>query len=295
MKKYLLLLLPLQAMAQADADSNNWFRIQTNFMENPATVGENGKNIVKLDYAFNSPSDEASSIAFQTGLRNSKHSFGILANASVKDIKSIISHYYASYSYKLIDDQRGRLQIGLNAGIVRKVVDFNKITTGDMIFPRSGFLTPTGETNYTHLVSKFNTNLGLFWQKKNWYAGSSLQNVLEPNLSHFDKKAPLYRVWQNDIGYLHRINPKLKLTGMLHTETNRFYTLLRPGLMLLYKDKWYAQAEASLQQLYMFKMGRYSYNRWRWQMQFDRNGLSNVLPKNRVSFNVSRSLQKKQK
>ncbi len=82
---------------------------------------------------------------------------------------------------------------------------------------------------------------------------------------------------------------------MLHTETNRFYTFLRPGLMLLYKDKWYGQAEASLQQLYILKLGRYSYNRWRWEVQFDSNGLSNVFSKNRVSFNLSCSLQKKQK
>ncbi|MSQ78595.1 MAG: hypothetical protein EXR21_02810 [Flavobacteriaceae bacterium] len=66
MKKYLLLLLPWQAMAQADADSSNWFRINTNFIENPATVGENGKNILTFDFASNSTFNDDLGLAFQT-------------------------------------------------------------------------------------------------------------------------------------------------------------------------------------------------------------------------------------
>ena len=95
-----------------------------------------------------------------------------------------------SYSYGIKIGDTSRLQFGISPGIIQESIDINKLTFGDMINPRTGFVyTSTPIANES--ITKFNFSAGLLFYNHQFYAGYALHHINRANMSFYDTEQKL--------------------------------------------------------------------------------------------------------
>jgi type IX secretion system PorP/SprF family membrane protein len=85
------------------------------------------------------------------------------------------------YSYQLPLSRTLSLKAGFQATYLQKRLDWSRLTFGDMIDPRRGFIYNTNETPVVDGVNTLDFSTGVLLFSKNFYVGGAVHHVTEPN------------------------------------------------------------------------------------------------------------------
>jgi type IX secretion system PorP/SprF family membrane protein len=91
------------------------------------------------------------------------------------------------YSHHIRVNKKLTVLAGIQASVVQKSIDWDKLSFSDMIDPIKGFVKPTNETPpspSTKLFPNFSTGFLAYTDK--FYAGLAVHNLIEPNQSFFN-------------------------------------------------------------------------------------------------------------
>lgn len=155
---------------------------------NPAFAGSNKCPRISLNYRNEWPNLSGNYITYSTSydkyVKNIKGGLGLLATHDQQG-KGTISTSMISliYSYHLKVNRKFTMLFGARAAYYQKSLDVTKLTFGDMIDPRKGFIYNTGDVLQNASRQFFNASLGVLGFSKNFYGGLALHHVNQPNES----------------------------------------------------------------------------------------------------------------
>ena len=166
---------------------------------NPALAGSSGCPRVALNYRNQWPQLTGNYItyaaAYDTYAKNLSGGVGIMAMHDQQGQGTIQTSMIAgTYSYYLKVNRKFRIMFGGQAAYFQKYLDWNKLTFGDMIDPRRGFIYQTGDVprgNGSH--GFFDVSAGMVGFTKNFYFGVAAHHLNRPDESMIlgDSRLPI--------------------------------------------------------------------------------------------------------
>jgi type IX secretion system PorP/SprF family membrane protein len=90
------------------------------------------------------------------------------------------NRYNISYAAHFEIKNKLVLRAGFTGGYVNRKIDWDKLTFGDMIDPRYGFIYPTTETSPPSSLTFFDCGIGTVAYMKNFYLGCAIDHINEP-------------------------------------------------------------------------------------------------------------------
>jgi type IX secretion system PorP/SprF family membrane protein len=91
------------------------------------------------------------------------------------------TNFSGIYSYQLNINRRFSIKAGFQATYAQKSVDWNKLTFGDMIDPRRGFVYTSAEQQNQLKRSNVDISAGLLGYSKVYFFGASVHHLTEPD------------------------------------------------------------------------------------------------------------------
>ncbi len=99
----------------------------------------------------------------------------------------------AQYSYTFNITRNFAMKAGVEASYFQVSLDWTKLTFGDMIDPRKGFIYATNDTPRGGQVSGADFSAGILGFSENFFAGIAVHHLTEPNESLILSNSPLPR------------------------------------------------------------------------------------------------------
>ncbi len=198
--KNLLLLGLLYISFQSAAQDPTFTQFYSNPVYlNPALAGSSGCPRIALNYRNQWPQLSGNFVtyaaAYDTYAKNISGGVGIMAMHDQQGQGTIQTSMVAgTYSYYLKVNRKFRIMLGAQAAYFQKYLDWSKLTFGDMIDPRRGFIYQTGDVprgNGSH--GFFDVSAGLVGFSKNFYFGLAAHHLNRPDESMIlgDSKLPI--------------------------------------------------------------------------------------------------------
>jgi type IX secretion system PorP/SprF family membrane protein len=166
---------------------------------NPALAGSSGCPRVALNYRNQWPQLTGNFItyaaAYDTYAKNLSGGVGIMAMHDQQGQGTIQTSMIAgTYSYYLKVNRKFRIMFGGQAAYFQKYLDWSKLTFGDQIDPRRGFIYQTGDVprgNGSH--GFFDVSAGMVGFTKNFYFGVAAHHLNRPDESMIlgDSRLPI--------------------------------------------------------------------------------------------------------
>jgi len=166
---------------------------------NPALAGSSGCPRIALNYRNQWPQLTGNYItyaaAYDTYAKNLSGGVGIMAMHDQQGQGTIQTSMIAgTYSYYLKVNRIFRIMFGGQAAYFQKYLDWSKLTFGDMIDPRRGFIYQTGDVprgNGSH--GFFDVSAGMVGFTKNFYFGVAAHHLNRPDESMIlgDSRLPI--------------------------------------------------------------------------------------------------------
>lgn len=92
------------------------------------------------------------------------------------------------------------ISAAIQAGYWQKTVNWSKLTFGDMIDPRRGFVNTTDEVPGVSTVGNFDLAAGMVFNTRHFFAGVAMHHILEPNESFLGGTSKLPRKYTAHAG-----------------------------------------------------------------------------------------------
>jgi type IX secretion system PorP/SprF family membrane protein len=179
----------------------------------------------------------------------------------------------AMYSYQLKISRSFSIRVGLQAGYFQKSLDWNKLTFGDMIDARRGFVYQTGDVPRGGTVGNVDFAAGILGFSEQFYFGFAAHHLTQPNESVIVGKSPLLMKFTGHMGAVIPLshskysNNDTKLSPNILFRQQGTFTQLNMGLYFhksgLVGGVWYRNKDAFIVlvgiQTDHFKLG-YSYD-----------------------------------
>lgn len=166
---------------------------------NPALAGSSGCPRIALNYRNQWPQLTGNFItyaaAYDTYAKNLSGGVGIMAMHDQQGQGTIQTSMIAgTYSYYLKVNRKFRIMFGGQATYFQKYLDWSKLTFGDMIDPRRGFIYQTGDVprgDGSH--GFFDVSAGMVGFTKNFYFGVAAHHLNRPDESMIlgDSRLPI--------------------------------------------------------------------------------------------------------
>ncbi len=156
---------------------------------NPALAGSSGCPRVALNYRNEWPQLSGNYVtyaaAYDSYFKNISGGVGLIALHDVQGQGTIqTSMLGASYSNYLKVNRKFRLMFGAQAAYYQKYLDWSKLTFGDMIDPRRGFIYQTGDVPRGNgRRGFFDVSAGIVGFSKNFYFGAAFHHLNRPDES----------------------------------------------------------------------------------------------------------------
>lgn len=106
----------------------------------------------------------------------------------------------AIYSYQLKVNRKFSIRFGGEATFFQKSLDWNKLTFGDMIDPRRGFVFQTGDTPRGGSVSGVDFSAGILGFSDNFFVGIAAHHLTQPDESLIQGESKLPMKISGQIG-----------------------------------------------------------------------------------------------
>lgn len=103
------------------------------------------------------------------------------------------NHVSGVYSYQISINRKFSLKVGAQASWQQKSVDWSRLTFGDMIDPRRGFIYSTNEPTIAEPTSYVDFSAGILGFSEKYFVGFAVNHLAEPNESVISGASPLPR------------------------------------------------------------------------------------------------------
>lgn len=165
---------------------------------NPAFAGSHGCPRFNLNYRNEWPSLSGNYVTYSASydqyFKNISGGFGVLATHDLQGQGTIqTSMLGAIYSYHLRVNRKFSMLFGARAAWFQKFLDWDKLTFGDMIDPRKGFIYQTGDVPRGGSRGFFDASAGVVGYSKNFFFGFAAHHLNMPNESMIigDSRLPM--------------------------------------------------------------------------------------------------------
>jgi type IX secretion system PorP/SprF family membrane protein len=155
---------------------------------NPALAGSHGCPRFALNYRNQWPQLSGNYVTYSASydqyFKNISGGFGILAlhdQQGQGTISTTMGGLFYSYHAKL--SRKWKLFMGARAAWIQKSLDWDKLTFGDMIDPRRGFIYSTGDVPRGGSRGFFDASAGAVVFNKYFFAGMAWHHMNRPNES----------------------------------------------------------------------------------------------------------------
>jgi type IX secretion system PorP/SprF family membrane protein len=190
MKKITLSLLLVALSGELHAQDPTFTQFYANpVYMNPALAGSSGCPRVALNYRNEWPQLTGNYVtyaaAYDSYFKNISGGVGLVAMHDMQGQGTIqTSMLGVSYSYYLKVNRKFRLMFGTQAAYYQKYLDWSKLTFGDMIDPRRGFIYQTGDVPRGNgRRGFFDVSAGMVGFSKNFYFGAAFHHLNRPDES----------------------------------------------------------------------------------------------------------------
>ncbi|MGB0165620.1 MAG: PorP/SprF family type IX secretion system membrane protein [Luteibaculum sp.] len=129
------------------------------------------------------------------------------------------------YAYTFTLSREFAMKAGVETSFFQVSLDWNKLTFGDMIDPRKGFIYPTKDTPRGGNVSGADFSAGLLGFSENFFAGVAVHHLTEPNESLILSKSPLPRKYTVHAGGKFRLGDNYSSASASYISPNIMYQL----------------------------------------------------------------------
>ncbi|MGB0933896.1 MAG: PorP/SprF family type IX secretion system membrane protein [Lishizhenia sp.] len=197
--KTLLLFASLLFVGDLNAQDPQFSQFYANpIYLNPAFAGSNGCPRFAANYRNQWPGLSGQfvtySVSYDQYFKNISGGFGVIATHDQQG-QGTINHSTLSliYSYHLKVNRKFSMLFGAKATWNQKSLDWDKLTFGDMIDPRRGFIYGTGDLPRGGNRGFFDASAGFVGFSKNFFFGFSAHHLNRPNESVIigDSKMPI--------------------------------------------------------------------------------------------------------
>lgn len=176
---------------------------------NPAFAGTNICPRVIMNYRNQWPSIPGSFVTYNASydqyFEKLSGGLGIIAMSDMAG-EGALTHNSISmmYAYRLALDNRNRYNINfsLQGSFYSKSIDWGKLTFGDMIDSRDGFVYSTSNLPGNASVSYFDFSSGMLYYSERFYFGVAVHHLTEPPNSFYDSDRSVhFRKYTIQTGY----------------------------------------------------------------------------------------------
>jgi type IX secretion system PorP/SprF family membrane protein len=155
---------------------------------NPAFAGSYGCPRFALNYRNEWPQLSGNYVTYSASydqyFKNVSGGFGLLATHDQQGQGTIKTTMIgAVYSYHLQLGRKWKMMFGARAAWFQKTLDWDKLTFGDMIDPRRGFIYSTGDVPRGGSRGFFDASSGIVVFNKYFFAGAAWHHMNRPNES----------------------------------------------------------------------------------------------------------------
>jgi len=189
MKKLLVLISCVVVLLNANAQDPAFTQFYANPLYlNPAMAGSNGCPRFGVNYRNEWPQLSGNYVTYSASynqyFKNISGGFGVLATHDQQGQGTInTSMLGLIYSYHLTLRRKWKMMFGARAAWYQKFLDWDKLTFGDMIDPRRGFIYATGDVPRGGSSGFFDASAGMVIFNKNSFAGGAVHNLNRTNES----------------------------------------------------------------------------------------------------------------
>ncbi|MES2800135.1 MAG: type IX secretion system membrane protein PorP/SprF [Bacteroidota bacterium] len=163
---------------------------------NPAMAGSHGCARFNLNYRNEWPSLSGNYVTYSASydqyFKQISGGFGVLATHDMQGQGTInTSMLGILYSYHLNLGRKWKMMFGARASWYQKFLDWDKLTFGDMIDRRRGFIYQTGDVPRGGSRGFFDASFGTVVFNKSFFAGFAWHHMNRPNESMIIGNSPL--------------------------------------------------------------------------------------------------------
>ena len=163
---------------------------------NPAFAGSNGCPRFNLNYRNEWPSLSSNYVTYSASydayFKNISGGIGLLATHDQQGKGTInTSNFGLIYSFHLKVNRKFSLLFGAKAAWTQKFLDWNKLTFGDMIDERKGFIYQTGDIRNNGSKGFFDASAGMVGFSKKFFFGFAAHHLNTPNESMIQGESKL--------------------------------------------------------------------------------------------------------
>ena len=172
---------------------------------NPAFAGSHGCPRFVANYRNQWPSLSGNYVTYAVGydqyFKNISGGIGVLATHDMQGQGTIqTSMVGLVYSYHLRVNRKFSMLFGARAAWYQKFLDWDKLTFGDMIDPRKGFIYQTGDVQRGGTRGFFDASAGMVGFSKNFFFGVAAHHLNRPDESMIRGKSPLPMRFTGHVG-----------------------------------------------------------------------------------------------
>lgn len=189
LKQLLVIFLICVASKEASAQDPTFTQFYSNpIYLNPAFAGSHGCPRFGLNYRNEWPNLSGNYVTYAAGydqyFKNISGGIGVLVTHDEQGQGTIkTSMLGLIYSYHLKLGRKTSLMFGARAAWYQKSLDWNKLTFGDMIDPRKGFIYQTGDEKRGGSRGFFDASVGMVGYSKHFFFGIAAHHLNQPDES----------------------------------------------------------------------------------------------------------------
>lgn len=195
LKTYIVILL-VSIVANLKAQDPEFTQFYSNPLYlNPAFAGTNNCPRVTLNYRNQWPGISGTfvtqSFSYDQNVRSLSGGLGLLVtnDQAAKTLSTLRAS--GIYSYQIKVTRQFSVRVGFEATFFQKRLDWSKLTFGDQIDPRRGFVYTTNDVPRGGSKTGVDFSAGVLGFSKNFYFGFAAHHVTEPDESLVQGDSPL--------------------------------------------------------------------------------------------------------
>lgn len=195
---------------------------------NPAFAGSHGCPRFALNYRNEWPQLSGNYVTYSASydqyFKNISGGFGVLATHDQQGQGTInTSMLGLIYSYHLPLGRKWKMMFGARASWYQKFLDWDKLTFGDMIDPRRGFIYSTGDVPRGGSRGFFDASTGMVIFNKHFFAGAAWHHMNRPNESMIIGESKLPWRFTGHMGAEIKLGSKSKYSNSTSIMPNVIY------------------------------------------------------------------------